>query len=425
MSSVTKVELQFTTLLGRFKSIDVSSKRFEASIKSGKVIDGSSVHMAQVERSDLLLKPIEGTYFQLPWDPTVARVLCDVFNPSEKARGFGKENEYSPRYVLKKTLERAKDLGFKFMTGTEMEFFVLKNGRLLDSAEYFSPTPLDRGASLRREISDTLPIAKMESEYLHHEVSSGQYEICLKYDDALKMADNVVTFRYLAKNLADQRGLLLTFMPKPFEGMNGSGMHIHMSLSNERGDNLFFGRDTLSDVAKFFIGGILIHAKALAAVATPTVNSYKRLVVGYEAPVYIAWGFMNRSALVRIPSFSSKTAARIELRMPDPSCNPYLVFACILAAGLEGIQKRIEPGEPCGINTFENSEDFEALPRNLEEALIEVSKDPLLADVLGKEAQDKFVTLKRKEWEDYIQLHKSWNPLKITEWEKERYLDIL
>lgn len=426
MKKNTKVELQFTDLVGNLKSIDVSSESYNECKTSGKGVDGSSIGMAPIEKSDLLLKPIESTFFSLPWDSTIGRVLCDIYDPAESVEDFGKETEceFSPRFVLKKVLKKGKEMGYDFMTSAEMEFFMLSNGHPLDRTGYFSPMPLDMGAPIRREIFDMLPIAGIHGLYLHHEVSTGQYEICLRHDNALKMADDIVTFRFIAKNLAFRNGLLLTFMPKPFQAINGSGMHIHMSLIDKKGENLFYGRGRISNIAKNFIAGILENAKSLAVLAAPGVNSYKRLVPGYEAPVYICWGFMNRTALIRVPAFSSKDAARVELRMPDPSCNPYLLYACVLAAGLEGIEKGMDPEEPCSINTYENGSKFEMLPSTLESGLEEIAGSKLMRDTLGKEMLDRFIKIKTCEWKDFIE-ENEWNPLEITKWELERYMNFM
>jgi glutamine synthetase len=421
----TIVELQFTNLLGELKSIDLEYSRFKEAIKLGKGIDGSSVGLTPVEESDLILKPIMETFFWLPWNRIeAARVLCDIFQPAKNVKEFGKEkeHEYSPRYILKKVLEENRREGYEFITSAEMEFFTLDQGKPLDEAGYFSPPPLDKGTSLRREIMKTLMKVGVQCEYLHHEVSIGQYEVSLKHDSALKTADKIMTFKYVAKNLAAQKGLLLTFMPKPFTGMNGSGMHIHMSLRRGR-RNSFYGEGGISSEAKYFIGGILTHAKALAALAAPTVNSYKRLVAGYEAPVYLCWGFMNRSALIRVPSFNSRKAARIELRMPDPKCNPYLVKAGILAAGMHGIRERMNPGEPFTKNAFENAEGMEHLPLTLKDALLELERDKVIVEALGEGAVKKYISLKMREWRDYEKIHPNWTPLEITEWEKNKYLN--
>lgn len=420
------VELQFTDLTGALRSIDVSQERFDDAVKLGKVFDGSSIKMAELEKSDLLLKPAMGTYFKLPWNGRVGRVLCDIFYPAEKPADFGreKEHEMNPRRVLKMALDEASRLGYSFMTSAEMEYFVVNNGHPLDEVGYFSPAPQDRGAQLRRDIFKALAGVGVMGEYLHHEVARGQYEICLRYDEALRTADNIVTFKYVVKNMASLKDLTLTFMPKPFSGMNGSGMHIHLSLRDKKsGENLFYGKERISNTAKHFIGGVLAHAKSLAGIAAPTVNSYKRLIAGYEAPVYICWGHMNRSALIRVPSFNSPKSARFELRMPDPSCNPYLVYAAVLAAGLEGISRGIDPGEACASNVYENHKDFEVLPPTLDDALTQLERDALIRRALGEAVVEKYIALKRQEWRSYKAIHKKWDPQEITDWERSRYLE--
>lgn len=423
---ITKIELQFTDLLGILRSIEVNSKNFTEIEKSGKGFDGSSVGFVPVEKSDLLLKPIPETFFQLPWDKKVARFLCDIFRPPEKIEEFLKEKEFelSPRFILKKVLNSAKEKGFNFFISAEMEFFLLKGKEFIDHSFYFSPTPLDAGAKIRREIFDTLLSLNIPIEYSHHEVSKSQHEITLGHSDPLRTADNIVSFKYLAKNLAAKYGFSLTFMPKPFAKINGNGMHLHLSVFDKRKRNLFFGKERISETAKHFIAGILKHAKSIAAIAAPTVNSYKRLVPGYEAPVNICWGFINRSALIRVPAFSKENSARIELRMPDALSNPYLLFAVVLAAGMEGIEKNLDPGENCSINTYRNEEKFEKLPETLEEALKELRKDFLMKEVLG-EALEKFISLKEKEWQEYVKVHPKWNPLEITEWEFQKYFDLI
>ena len=419
------VEMQFTNLVGELRSIEVEYGRFRESVKYGKVVDGSSLHLARIEKSDLVLKPVMQTYFDLPWDSSeTARVLCDIYAPAEKVEDFGNEQEYglSPRYVLKKALAAGRKEGYNFFTSAEVEFFLLDQGRRVDEVGYFTPPPLDKGTALRREILKTLMSLGLQCEYAHHEVSCGQYEITLAYDGAIKMADKVMTFKYVAKNVADRKGFSITFMPKPFDGMNGSGMHMHMSLV--RGEkNLFFGRERISTEAKYFIGGLLAHARALCAVAAPTVNSYKRLVAGYEAPVYICWGFMNRSTLIRVPSFNTKKSARVEIRMPDPKCNPYLMMAGMLIAGMDGVRQQTDPGEPDTRNVYENTEGLDRLPATLAEAVHELQRDTVLVEGLGQEIIDRYAELKTKEWEDYSKTHAEWNPLEITEWEKNRYLE--
>jgi glutamine synthetase len=419
------VEMQFTNLAGELKSVDVSYERFRESGRLGKGVDGSSVHLASLEKSDLVLKPITKSYFRVPWDgEKTARVLCDVFKPAERVAQFGREEEFelSPRYILKRNLADARKEGYDFITSAEMEFFILKDGKFLDRAPYFAPPPYDRGAELRREISAAVTKVGVKAEYLHHEVGSGQYEITLRHDNALRTADNVMTFKYIAKNIAARAGASVTFMAKPFAGMNGSGMHIHMSLTRSN-ENMFYGREMISKLAKRFVAGILAHAKALSALAASTVNSYKRLVAGYEAPVYISWGFLNRSAMIRIPSFNSKESARVELRMPDPMCNPYLTQAAVLASGLDGIRERLDPGNGMQSNAYQDGDGLDQLPGTLDEALNHLTNDHVITEALGRPAVSKYVETKRRECEEYKRVNSAWDPTTIMQWETERYLE--
>ncbi len=423
--AVPIVEMQFTNLAGELKSVDVTYERFKESVRLGKGVDGSSVHFAPLEKSDLVLKPITESYFRVPWDgETTGRVLCDIFRPAERVAQFGREEEFelSPRYILKRNLADAKKEGYDFITSAEMEFFILKDGEFLDKAVYFAPPPYDRGAELRREISAAMTKVGVMAEYLHHEVATSQYEITLRHGNALRTADNVMAFKYIAKNVAARAGASVTFMPKPFAGMNGSGMHLHMSLTR-RNENMFYGREMISKLARHFVAGILAHAKALSALAASTVNSYKRLVAGYEAPVYISWGFLNRSAMIRIPSFNSRKSARVELRMPDPMCNPYLTQAAILASGLDGIRERLDPGNAMSSNAYQNGDGLDQLPGRLEEALNHLTNDRVIMKALGQPAASKYVEMKRHECEEYEGANSNWDPATIMPWENERYLE--
>jgi glutamine synthetase len=447
------VELQFTTLLGELKSIDVDFSRFKDALKIGKGVDGSSVGLAPIEHSDIVLKPIGSTYFKEPWNSgEVGCVLCDIYSPSANVEGFGieKELELSPRFILKKQVAKAEEIGLDPLISSENEYFAFKNGQLLDNAGYMSPPPIDRGAPLRRKILKTLkelrigvkrePEKEIDVEYLHHEVSPGQYEISLRYDKALKTADNIMRFRYIASNIAAEEGITLSFMPKPQIGINGSGMHMHMSLKSAKdGTNIFYDdKKGLSNDAKYFIGGILKHAKALAALFAPTVNSYKRLIPGFEAPQYLpkylpkdlvlvgGWGWINRSAFIREPYFNTKKAARVEVRGPDPKSS-YLAIAGIIGAGMDGMENKIEPGEPCSEDIFEdakkNPDKYDHLPATLGEAIEELKKDSLVCNVLGPEATQRYTEAKIKEWTDYCKANPGkWNPLEVTEWERAKYL---
>jgi glutamine synthetase len=422
LKGLSHVEMQFVDLSGRLRAIDVTQKRYIESLTEGKVFDGSSVHMAPIENSDLVLKPVPSTFFRLPWNPKAGRVLCDIQTTNDSMKEF----EISPRFVLKKQLNEARKRGLKFFTAVENEFFVLNGGKLIDEAGYFSPTPIDKTKSLRQKLFEVLTeYANIEVEYMHHEVSSGQGEITLKVEDALRMADNTIAFRYLAQNLAFVNGMLLTLMPKLKAGINGSGMHIHMSLFDLKGKNLFYSKDDefkISEIARNFIAGILEHYRALTGLAAPTINSRKRLVPGYEAPVNKAWGPKNRSALIRIPAFKSEKAARIEFRMPDSTSNPYLLFAAILATGLEGVEKGLNPGEACLENTYEGSK-WKTIPERQEEVIKELEKDKLIGKVLG-EAFSRYVEILKREWKEFSAVNKKWDPLVITDWERKRYLQL-
>jgi len=415
--------MQFTNLAGELKSVDVAYERFRECVRLGKCIDGSSVDLAPLEKSDLVLKPIMDTYFEIPWNEgRTARVLCDLFRPAEKTTQFGHEEEYelSPRYILKRNMAA---VGYDFITSAEMEFFILKGRNVADQATYFASPPYDREAQLRRNIFTTMEDLGVAGEFLHHEVATSQYEISLRHGSALRSADNVMAFKYIAKNVAAAAGMLVTFMPKPFAGMNGSGMHIHMSLKRET-ENLFYGKEKLSKVARYFIAGILNHAKALSALVGPTVNSYKRLLAGYEAPVYVCWGYMNRSTMIRVPSFNSKKSARIELRTPDPMCNPYLAMAALLASGLDGMREHMEPGDAMSSNAFEQKGP-DKLPGTLKEALEYLKSDQVITKALGDPAVNKYVEIKTRECDYYEKAHPIWDPATITEWETDRYLELL
>ena len=420
------VELQFTEITGQLKAIDIDMHRFKKSIELGKIVDGSSINMKPIEKSDLLLKPVMETYFRLPWKPDVARVLCDMYEPAEKVEDFGREKEFeiSPRFALKKIIKNAGDAGYSFHTSSEMEFFAISEKQPYDRAGYMAPPPMDKLANLRREIVRTLSKVNIAGEYTHHENATGQYEICFRHNEALKTADNVMTFKYIAQNLAAMNNQTLSFMPKPYAGINGSGMHIHMSLYDKNDkEDLFFGKERLSKLAENFMGGILNHARALSALGASTVNSYKRLLAGYEAPVYVCWGYMNRSALIRIPSFNSPEQARVELRMPDPCCNPYLVYAAVLAAGLRGIKEKIDPGPAWEKNAYKYHEGLTVLPATLKEALDELDKDKVVKGALGEKLVNHYLKIKRKEWGEYEKLFPTWNPMEVTEWERDKYME--
>ena len=354
------VRLQFVDIHGTPKNMAVPLMRadqIEDIIKDGLLFDGSSVEgFANINESDLILKPDPETFSTLPWRPDekgVCRFICDIYHSDAKTPFEG-----DPRYVLRKALAKVEKAGYEYNVGPEPEFFILdqdEEGNIIphDDGAYFDVEPVDKGTNIRRQLVMDLEALKFDIEVSHHEVAPGQHEIDFKFDKALKTADAVITFKQAIKAIADTMGHYVTFMPKPFFGENGSGMHINQSLF-KNGENAFYDPDTptqLSEEAINFTGGLLKHSKALAAICAPTINSYKSLVPGYEAPVYVAYGLKNRSTLVRIPASRGKRT-RVELRMPDPSCNPYLAFAAVLEAGMDGIKNKIDPGEPTEVDVF-------------------------------------------------------------------------
>ncbi len=423
------VRLQFVDIHGTPKNMAIPLVKpddIEDIIKDGLLFDGSSVEgFVNIYESDLILKPDPDTFSSLPWRPEekgVCRFICDVYWPD------GKPFEGDPRYILKNTLEKAREQGYEYYVGPEPEFFIIgedENGYIVphDQGDYFDVEPVDQGTDVRRELVLGLESLNFDIEVSHHEVGPGQHEIDFKFDKALKTADAVITFKQAIKAIVDNLGYMVTFMPKPFFGVNGSGMHINQSLF-KNGENIFFDPDTenqLSEEALYFAGGLLKHSKALAAVVAPTVNSYKRLVPGYEAPVYIAYGLKNRSTLVRIPASRGK-GTRLELRCPDPSCNPYLAFAATLEAGLDGLKNKIHPGEPEEIDMFDlNADELSArgvdtLPSSLWEAYHALEKDDVVKASLGDHVYNQFMAIKRKEWDDYR--------IQVFQYELDKYLNI-
>lgn len=423
------IDLQFTDIIGARKNVTIPTRELEPTLNHGIWFDGSSIEgFARIAESDMYLVPDVSTFAILPWlsgNETTARLICNVYTPDQQPF-LG-----DPRTVLSRVIKKAEDMGFIYNTGPELEFFLLKpyhDGRLMppnpqDSGGYFDQ-PVDMIAtSLWRQMTEALSAFGIETETMHHEVATGQHEIDFRYSDALKTADNSVTFRVLVKILAEQKGLYATFMPKPIRGLNGSGMHVHQSLSYKaNGSNAFSDPGDphgLSKIAKNFIAGQLLHARGMCAVLAPLVNSYKRLVQGYEAPVNISWGRINRSALIRIPRAHTHESTRIELRCPDPSCNPYLAFAVMLEAGLDGIKKDLPLPEANEENVYllqNNSKGtkLDVLPTSLEEAIIELEKDTVVKEALGAHVFDRFINAKRLEWDDYR--------LEVTPWELDKYL---
>jgi len=427
------VSLQFTDVVGAIKNVTLPVGRLEEAVERGVWFDGSSIEgFARIYESDMYLMPDVSTYRVLPWrsaERRTARVICDVYTPD------GEPFKGDPRHILKQAIAEAERRGYIYNTGPELEFFLFKrdNEPQLrpvphDVGGYFDFSPRDLADTVRQDITRALEAMEIEVETAHHEVATGQHEIDFRYADALTSADNCMTFKYTVKAIAQQHDLYATFMPKPIFGINGSGMHTHQSLFDRAGNNLFYAPDDtyrLSPLAYHFMAGQLAHARALAAVVAPTVNSYKRLVPGYEAPAYICWGQINRSALIRIPRYSPgrESSTRLELRCPDPSCNPYLAFAAMLAAGLDGIDRRLEPPPPVEESAYELTEErlrelsIGLLPGTLEEALDELAKDEVVRGALGEHAYQAFTRARREEWDAYR--------IQVTEWEIRRYLEVL
>jgi len=427
---VRLITLQFTDVNGNLKSLNIPTAQLEEALGVGVWFDGSSIEgFTRIWESDMVLHPDPGTYCVLPWTADtakVARLLCDVHKTN------GDPFEGDPRYILKRALARASEKGYTFNTGPEVEFFLFRaeGGPAakpipFDLGGYFDSSQGDLAATVRREMMFALEEMGLLVEMGHHECAPGQHEINIRYDDALTCADNAVTLKYTIKSVAHKMGVYATFMPKPIQGVNGSGMHTHQSLVDATGKNIFYdanGRYKLSQVAQQYIAGQLAHARGLAAVVAPTVNSYKRLVPGYEAPVYICWGQTNRSALIRIPMVSTgrEMSTRAELRCPDPSCNPYLAFAAMLACGLDGIEHKMQAPEPQEQNVFEfdetklEEENIATLPGNLEEAMWELRNDTVIQEALGDHVYRWFMRAKKAEWDEFR--------LQVTPWELERYL---
>jgi glutamine synthetase len=429
---VTFISLQFTDVLGTVKSVDMPLHNVEGALEDGVWFDGSSVEgFARIQESDMRLMLDPDTYAVLPWSPVDrrrARIFCDIFMPD------GKPFEGDPRGNLKRALAKLAERGWTYNIGPEPEFFLFKgtNGHGVhpvphDIGGYFDFSADDEAVRVRAELMDELMSMGLEVEVGHHEVAIGQHEIDFRFTNALRAADNVLTLKYTVKALAAQHGLTASFMPKPVFGINGSGMHCHQSLFDEKGENLFFdGKDEfkLSKLAYSLIAGQLLHARALAAVVAPTVNSYKRLVPGYEAPVYIGWAQSNRSALIRIPRYTDgrDKAMRAELRFPDPSSNPYLAFTVMLAAALDGIDKKMTPPAPLNNVNLYHLDKAERtkmgvgeLPGSLAEALTELEKDEVIKAALGTSTYETFARAKWEEWDEF-RIH-------VTDYEIERYLE--
>jgi glutamine synthetase len=425
------VSLQFTDVTGAVKSVDAPLPQLEEAVENGLWFDGSSIEgFTRIQESDMLLRPDIDTYAVLPWTPADrrrGRIFCDIFHPD------GSPFEGDPRGVLRRHLAELDKRGWTFNVGSEPEFFLFRHEDGVhpvphDIGGYFDFSPNDEAARVRSELMHALTVMGLEIEVGHHEVALGQHEIDFRFADAMKSADNVVTLKYAVKAIAAQNGLVASFMPKPVFGINGSGMHCHQSLFDKKGNNLFYDPSDpykLSKIAYGFIAGELVHARSFSAITAPTVNSYKRLVPGYEAPVYVGWAQTNRSALIRMPRYKegNSKAVRAELRCPDPTCNPYLAYSVMLASALDGIDKGMTPPSPLNnINVFEMTlaerkrAKVTELPGSLKEALVEMDKDEVVKKALGPAAYEAFVRAKSAEWEAYR--------LTITDWEVERYLEL-
>ena len=428
--NVDFLRLQFTDILGTVKNVSVPADQAEKAFTEGIYFDGSSINgFVRIQESDMRLEPDPSTFAVLPWrndgDSAAGRLICDVIDTSS-----GQPFAGDPRGVLKRAIQRAEEMGYEINAAPEPEFFLFEEdeeGRATtktnDVGGYFDLAPKDLAQDVRRDIIFGLESMGFDIEASHHEVAEGQHEINFTYDDALSTADNVATFRSVVRAIAAEHDLHATFMPKPIARINGSGMHTHFSLFAD-GENAFHDDDdefNLSETAKQFTAGILEHAEAITAVANPTVNSYKRLVPGYEAPVYVAWSDRNRSALIRKPAARVPAASRVELRSPDPSCNPYLAFAAMIHAGLDGIERELDCDDPVRENIYEFDEakreeyGITTLPSNLGEAVEALQDDEVVQDALGEHVFENFVEAKTQEFEEYI--------VEVSQWELDQYLE--
>jgi len=426
--NVKFIKIWFVDILGNLKSMSITDNEVEAALKEGMGFDGSSIEgFCRIFESDLVVMPDPSTFQMLPWRPDedgVARMFCDIVTPD------GKPYEGDTRHILKRNLAKAKKMGFDYFVGPELEYFYFKNDEgteIIDKGGYFDILPLDEADDLRRDTILTLEKMGVQVEYSHHEVAPSQHEIDLRYCDALSMADNVMTYKTVVKQVAHKHGVYATFMPKPIAGVNGSGMHVHQSLFKGP-KNAFYdpkGQNHLSAIAKSFIAGTLRHVKEMTAVTNQWINSYRRLVPGFEAPCYIAWGQKNRSALVRVPIYKpgNEKATRIELRFPDPACNPYLAFSVMLAAGLKGVEEKLELEPPVEKDIFKLSaeakkaEGIKELPADLYGATLQLEKSELMREAMGEHAFKSFVANKKKECDDFR--------LSVTDYELKRYLPVL
>jgi glutamine synthetase len=427
-NDVKFIRLQFCDIHGTVKNISVPIGQIEKVLDNKMMLDGSSIRgFRTIETSDMYFNPDLSTFQILPWRPqedAVARIICDIYNPD------GTPFMGCPRNNLKRVLKQAADLGYSFNLGPECEFFLfdtdeegLPTTKFVDRAGYFEVEPLDQGSDVRRSIIECLEEMGYEVEASHHEVAPSQHEIDFKYAEALETADNVLTFKWATKAIADSYGLFATFMPKPVAGVNGSGMHCNMSLFKD-GQNAFYDEskeDGISETMRYFIGGLLKHVKEFTAVTNPLVNSYKRIVPGYEAPVYIAWSKLNRSALIRIPA-TRGVGTRVELRCPDPSTNPYLAFAVLLEAGLDGVRNKIEPPAEVNDNIYKlemetlTDRNINALPGDLNEAIKCMAESAIVKSALGDHIFEHFLETKHKEYQEYRAY--------VSQWEINKYLSV-
>jgi glutamine synthetase len=433
-SGIRFVQLQFTDIIGVVKAVTIPIHQLEGSVRHGTWFDGSSIEgFTRIAESDQYLMPDMSTFSEIPWQKAsgprgTARVICDVFTPN------GEPFVGDPRRVLRNQVERAAKLGYVVNTGPELEFFLFRRGEdggieplPHDQAGYFDFST-DLAGEIRHDMVDALEAFGIRVEAAHHEVAQGQHEIDFEYSDALRTADNAITFKFALKAIAQQHGLYATFMPKPIHGINGSGMHTHQSLWSIADERNAFADPSnkygLSDVARSYMAGILAHARGMIAILAPLVNSYKRLVPGYEAPTYLTWGRTNRSALIRVPKVSpgkSIEGTRVEVRCPDPSSNTYLAFAAMIAAGLDGVERGLTLGDPVEESLFEMdaatiaSKGIRELPGTLGEAIDELEKDSVITEALGDHVMSHYVEAKRAEWDEYR--------TQVSDWEVERYLE--
>jgi len=422
---ISFIQFWFTDVLGFLKSFAVTPSELEEGLTEGMGFDGSSIEgFARIQESDMIAKPDPTTFQMVPWrggERPVARMFCDILNPD------GTPYEGDPRYIFKRLLEKVGDQGYTFYIGPELEYFYFRDEKtteILDSGGYFDARPVDTGSDLRRDTIFALQSMGIQVEYSHHEVAPSQHEIDLRYDEGLRMADKTMTYRIVVKEIARKHGVYATFMPKPIFGENGSGMHVHQSLFKGDRNAFYDPKDAfnLSDIAKQYIAGLIHHAPEIAAITNQWVNSYKRLVPGYEAPVYVSWARRNRSAMIRVPMYKpgKEMATRIEFRSPDPACNPYLAFAVMLGAGMDGIDKKLDLPDPIEEDIFEmnpaerRAHGITDLPGNLYAAIIETEQSDLVGEVLGDHIFSKFIENKKIEW-DHYRTH-------VSQFEIDRYL---